>query len=346
VPAGNGLGLLVWVPGQPGTRPSGFSMTPRESLASVRIKRWQAWFFVLAAVWGCSFWWIKLGLRAVSFVDVALLRLSFGAAALLVLCAASRSRLPGQLRTWGHLFVLAMLFCSVPFTLFSYGETHISAVLAGLINALTPLTTVAATLAFYRVEPLSPRLLAGLGLGLAGVLVVLGVWNGLGGGQLDGTLACLGAVSCYGLGFAYSARFITGRPGTGSYLALATGQVLCGTLQLLPFGFALGQVHPSAPLSSFLALAALGMLGTGIAYVLNFEVIANAPPALASSVTYLVPVFAVAVGVAFLHENLHWYEPVGAALILAGAATCHRRAPRSARRREPLGLELPSAPEP
>ena len=290
-----------------------------------RTWRWEISFFVLAAMWGCSFWWIKLGLRAVSFVDVALLRLSFGGAALLLVATLTRTALPRRLGTWGHLFVLGSLFCSIPFTLFSYGETHISAVLAGLINALTPLTTIAASIAVFRLRKPTPRVLKGMAIGLAGVLVVLGVWNGLGGGQLTGVCACLAAVVCYGLGFNYSARFITGRPEAEPPIALATGQVLCGAVQVLPFALATGHIVSHPPFTSFLALAALGMLGTGIAYVLNFDVINNAPPPIASTVTYLVPVYAVAVGAVFLGEAVRWYEPVGAALILLGAAVCHER---------------------
>ncbi|HEX4862508.1 MAG TPA: DMT family transporter, partial [Acidimicrobiales bacterium] len=164
---------------------------------------WQGSFFLLAAMWGCSFWWIKLGLRAVAFVDVAMLRLAFGAAALLAVSALTRTPLPRRPATWGHLFVLGMLFCSVPFTLFSYGETHISAVLAGLINALTPLTTIAAAMTVFGQRLLNPRLAFGLTMGLAGTLVVLGVWNGLGGGQAAGIGACVAAVVCYGIGFPY-----------------------------------------------------------------------------------------------------------------------------------------------
>lgn len=292
--------------------------------------RWEVSFFVLAAVWGCSFWWIKVGLRAVSFIDVAMLRLSFGAVALLTVSLLTRTALPRRAATWGHLFVLGALFCSVPFTLFSYGETHISAVLAGLINALTPLTTVAATIMVFRAQKPNRRMVAGLGVGLAGVLVVLGVWNGMGGGQLAGVAACLVAVTCYGVGFPYSARFITGRVGAEPPIALATGQVLCGVVQLLPFALTTGHIAAHPPFTSFVALAALGMLGTGIAYVLNFDVINQAPPAVASSVTYLVPVYAVIVGAAFLGEAVHWYEPVGAALILIGAAICHDRLRRRA----------------
>ena len=286
---------------------------------------WQGSFFLLAAMWGCSFWWIKVGLQAVTFVDVALLRLAFGAVALLSVSALTRTALPRRPATWGNLFVLALLFCSVPFTLFSYGETHISAVLAGIINALTPLTTIAASMTVFRQRILSPRLALGLALGFLGVLLVLGVWNGLGGAQLEGIGACLVAVACYGIGFPYSARYLTSRPGAESPIALATGQVLCGCLQILPFGVAFGHIRANPPASSFLALAALGTLGTGIAYVLNFDVINNAPPAVASSVTYLVPIFAVIVGAAFLGETVFWYEPLGAAIILLGAAISQNR---------------------
>lgn len=286
---------------------------------------------MLAAIWGCSFWWIKVGLRAVSFIDVAMFRLSFGAIALLIVAGFTRTALPRRPATWGHLFVLGSLFCSVPFTLFSYGETHISAVLAGLINALAPLTTVAASMAVFRRQQPNPRLLAGLGIGLAGVLVVLGVWNGLGGAQLAGIGACLVAVACYGLGYNYSARFITGRVGAEPPIALATGQVLCAVVQVLPFALATGHIAEHPPFESFLALAALGTLGSGIAYVLNFDLINNAPPALASTVTYLVPIFAVAVGAVFLGEAVHWYEGIGAGFILLGAAVCHDRLRRRSR---------------
>lgn len=309
--------------------------TGTADLSPARRLPWQGSFLLLAAVWGCSFWWIKVGLRAVSFVDVAMLRLAFGAAALLAVTALTRTPLPRRPATWGHLFVLGMLFCSVPFTLFSYGETQISAVLAGLINALTPLTTVAASITVFRQRLLNTRLVLGLAIGFLGTLVVLGVWTGLGGGQAEGILACVAAVACYGISFPYSARYLTGRPNAESPVALATGQVLCGTVQILPFAIALGHVRPNPPATSFLALAALGTLGTGIAYMLNFDVIRHARPAIASSVTYIVPIFALIVGAAFLGETVHWYEPVGAALILLGAAISQDRV-RVRRRRDQL----------
>ncbi len=288
-----------------------------------RVVGWQVWFVLLGAIWGCSFWWIKLGLRAVSPVDVAFFRLAAGAMALLVLAGITRTRLPRRWATWRHLFILSALLNSVPFTLFSYGETHISAVLAGLINAGTPLATMIVALFILRQEPARPVTIGGLVLGLLGVLILIGVWNGFGNGQLLGVGACLGAVICYGFAFSYARSHLSGLP--DKPIALATGQVLCGTLQLLPFALAFGHVHAHRPLSSLLALGALGVLGTGVAYILNFDVVRHAPATVASSVTYLTPVFAVVVGIAFLGETLSWNEPVGALLILAGVAFAQER---------------------
>ena len=283
---------------------------------------WQAWFVLLGAIWGCSFWWIKLGLRAMSPVDVAFTRLLAGALTLLVITAATRTALPRRLATWGHLFVVAFLLNSAPFTLFSYGETHVSAVLAGLINAFTPIATLIVVLFVWRQEPPSVAIVAGLVVGLIGVVVVIGVWRGFGASQWLGVSACLGAVICYGFGFSYARAHLRH---LDSPVALATGQVACGTLQLLPFALFFGHVNAHRPWSALVALAALGVLGTGVAYIMNFHLVRHAPASVVSSVTYLTPIFAVIVGVAFLGESLTWNEPVGAVLILFGAAIAQGR---------------------
>ena len=290
---------------------------------------WRVWFVALGAIWGCSFWWIKLGLRAMSPIDVAFARVLAGALTLLVLAALTRSPLPRRRATWGHLFVVAVLLNSAPFTLFSYGETHVSAVLAGLINAFTPLATLIVVLFVLRQEPPNAVILRGLALGLVGVVVLIGAWRGFGVNQWRGIGACLGAVVCYGFGFSYARRHLSSLP--DSPVALASGQVTWATLQLLPFALTLGHVQSSRPWSSLVALGALGVLGTGVAYIMNFHLVRHAPASVVSSVTYLTPIFAVVVGVAFLGESLSWNEPLGALLILAGAAVAQGRVPRRVR---------------
>ena len=290
---------------------------------------WRVWFVALGAIWGCSFWWIKLGLRAMSPIDVAFARVLAGSLTLLVLAALTRSPLPRRRATWGHLFVVAVLLNSAPFTLFSYGETHVSAVLAGLINAFTPLATLIVVLFVLRQEPPNAVILRGLALGLVGVVVLIGAWRGFGVNQWRGIGACLGAVVCYGFGFSYARRHLSSLP--DSPVALASGQVTWATLQLLPFALTLGHVQSSRPWSSLVALGALGVLGTGVAYIMNFHLVRHAPASVVSSVTYLTPIFAVVVGVAFLGESLSWNEPLGALLILAGAAVAQGRVPRRVR---------------
>lgn len=247
---------------------------------------------------------------------------------------------------WRHLFVVAVLLNSVPFTLFAFGETHISSALAGIINGATPLATLLAVLAAFPEEKPTRERVAGLLVGFAGVLVVVGIWRGLGSSQVLGVGACVAAICCYGLAFPYARRYLTG---AGSPLALATGQVTFAALQLLPAA-ALTRVTagPLVP-SAVWAMFALGCLGSGVAYVLNFTVVAAAGGTTASTVTYLTPLVAVIAGAAFLSEHLVWNQPIGAAIVIAGAATAQGRLRLPPRRRGHATRrpgQVPSMPQP
>ena len=206
----------------------------------------------------------------------------------------------------------------MPFALFAYGETHVSSILAGLINAMTPLATLAVLLlAFPEEKPTRERVI-GLVLGFLGVLIVLGVWEGLRTGQLLGTLACVGAVCCYGVAFPYARRHLSSDPETT--LAKATGQVVLGAVFLIPALLISEVVAPShrghLGLGTVAGMVALGVFSTGFAYILNFQVIDAAGSSTATGVAYLSPIAVVIVGMSFLGEHLYWYEPLGAAVIL------------------------------
>lgn len=236
--------------------------------------------------------------------------------------ALRREPLPRGRTAWTHLFVLAILFNSVPFALFAAGETKVSSVVAGIANATTPLYVLIASLALLPGERPTREHVVGLAVGFAGVVVVLGPWRAV-GGQLLGYLACLGAAACYGIGFPYTRRFLAGRP--ESAVALSAAQVLCGTLQLalvVPWATAAPR---RLPLDAILSMIALGAGGTGVAYVLNYDVIRRAGAQMASTVTYLVPLFATVLGVVVLGEALTWNQPVGAAVVLLGVALTQGR---------------------
>lgn len=276
-------------------------------------------FLALALFWGCSFAFIRVGLEALTPVQVAFWRLLLGAVTLGVIVAATRAALPRDPRTWGHLVVVAALLNAVPFTLFAIGQQHVSSVLAAIINAATPLVTLLVVIAVLPEERPTWFRTLGLLTGFGGILVVLGVWRSLPEGELGGVLACMGAVACYGIAFPYARRHL--RDTGVAPVGLAAGQVGLATIMLVAPLLITGPA-PIGPLTPgvVLSMLALGALSSGIAYILNFHVVAQAGATTASSVTYLTPVVAAVVGVTFLGEHLVWNEPVGAAIVLFGVA--------------------------
>jgi drug/metabolite transporter (DMT)-like permease len=286
------------------------------------VTSWRVAFVALAAIWGASFLFIKVLVEDLAPLQVAFSRCAIGA---LVLCAwlvAMRERLPRGRGLWGHMAVAGLLFCSAPFSLFAWAETEVSSVVAGLWNASTPLLTLAFVLALVPAERPTPARLAGLVLGFAGVLVVLGPWDAGAGGPLLAQLACLGAAACYGLGFAYVRRFVSGRPESG--VALAAAQLVWATALLAPFAAVGGAPGPLGP-EALASMLALGALGSGLAYVLNFRILRAAGPSVASSVTYLIPLFSTLFGIVLLGETLTWHQPAGALLVLLGVAVSQGR---------------------
>jgi drug/metabolite transporter (DMT)-like permease len=133
----------------------------------------------------------------------------------------------------------------------------------------------------------------------------------------------LGAVTCYGFSFPYSRRFVL--PHKLPPESIAAAQVTAGAITLLPFYLFDGIAEDNYRLGPVLAMLALGIFGSGFAYIWNFKVMALAGSAIASSVTYLTPVVAIVVGLIFLQEQLFWYEPVGAIVVLLGAAIAQER---------------------
>lgn len=288
---------------------------------STGFRLWHLQFVLLAAIWGLSFVFIKIGDGGLAPLQVALGRMVFGSAVLIAVLAVRRESLPRDPRTWGHLAVAALLLNAVPFSLFAYGELRVSSVMAGIWNATTPLLTLPVAMLVLRDERLTRARAAGLAVGFAGVLVVLGIWRGFGGGDTAGSLLCLAAGGSYALGFPYARRNLAGRP--ESALALSAAQLLCGTAELaLITPFLTGP--PTAVTPQVVAsVIALGALGTGIAYVLSYSIIRDAGATVASTVTYLIPVFFTVAGVLLLHEPLSWNQPIGALIVIAGAALSH-----------------------
>jgi drug/metabolite transporter (DMT)-like permease len=285
------------------------------------LRAWLPGYLALALIWGSSFLFIKIGIRELHPLYVGLGRVAIGAVTVLGAVALTRARLPRDLRTWGHMAVVGAVGVALPFTLFGYGEQRISSLLAGIWNATTPLVVLPIAVLVFRTERITARRAVGITLGFAGVLVVLGVWRGVGGTDLTGQLMCFAAAACYGVAIPYQRRFLSGTHVSG--LAIPAGQLIMGAI-LLAVAAPLVAGAPPAPTSlsaSVIAsVVALGALGTGLAFIFHFRVIRYAGASTSASVTYLLPVVATVIGVLVLDEQLTWYQPVGAAVVLAGVA--------------------------
>jgi drug/metabolite transporter (DMT)-like permease len=281
---------------------------------------------VLSAIWGSSFALIKIAVDAgVGPVWVAFWRCLFGAATLLALCALRRERLPRDRTTWAHAGLVALLVNAAPFSLLSAGEQRVSSVLAGVLNAATPLTTSLFVLMLIPGERLSRRRLLGLAVGFAGVACVFGLWRGVSGGSGLGALLCLMATVCYGAGFTYTRRCYSGRP--GSVVTLAAVQVTAASVQLAVLAPILDGAPTWPGLPSAAALVLLGAIGTGVAYFINLRIIRKAGAAVAATVTYLIPVWSTVLGAVLLAEPVGWNTVLGGLLVVAGITlTTHERA--------------------
>ena len=283
-----------------------------------------------------SFVLIKIGNRGFTPVQVSFGRMLFGLLALTPVLLAQRGRLPRDRRTWLHLGVAAVLVNSAPFTLFAFGEQHVSSLLAGIWNGTTPLFVLVVVLLTLPEERPTRERALGLALGFAGVLVVLGAWRG------HRPRRARGQRRLPGRGHPLRHRLPVPAPLPRDRRAHGAG----ARVRAARDGDAAARADPAVrrrppravPAGPLAAVATLGAIGTGAAYLLNYSIIRDAGATAASTVTYLVPVFATVAGVALLGERLTWNEPVGGLLVLLGVAASQGRLQRRALRPTGAGV--------
>ncbi len=300
---------------------------------------WIAAQFGLAGlIWGASFLFIALALTGLSPAQVATARAVLGAVTLLLLVLVTRDRLPAWGPVWGHLAVIGVMFCVVPYLLFSWAQQYVASGLASVYNATTPIMTALIAALVLRVERLDRAQVLGIGIGILGVIVIIGPWQGVElGGDLLPQLAMLGATACYGFSLSYMRRHLAA---TGlSALAMTAAYIGIAAVVLLALTPLIGLEPVSLTPTVVGAVVALGALGTGLAYVWNQNVVRAWGATRASTVTYITPVIGVLLGILVLGERLVWNEPVGAALVILGVLLAQGRL-RRRRRSAPV---LPAA---
>lgn len=280
---------------------------------------------VLSLLWGGSFFFVEVALEGLAPLTIVWCRVAL--AALLLAGALWRMGLglPRGGRVWAALFGMGLLNNVVPFTLFAFAQGQITGALAAILNATTPLFTVIAAHLLTADEKITPAKLLGLGLGFAGVLVMLS--SATMAGELAAKAACLCAALSYALAAIWGRRFR--RLGVAP-LGTAFGQVAASALMLAPVWLLVDRPWAmEAPgLREMGAVLGIAALSTALAYVIYFRLLATAGATNLALVTFLIPVSATGLGVVILGERLLVPHLAGFGLVALGLLAINGRVPR------------------
>lgn len=281
-------------------------------------KPWLTEFVLLGAIWGASFLFTRIGAAEFGALPTAGVRVGIAALFLLPLLLA-RGQWPSLVRQWKKIFFLGMLNSGIPFALYAYALLSISTGLSSLINATVPLFGALVAWLWLKDRPHGMKII-GLLIGFVGVAMLASgkaSFKPDASGLVTGwaVLACLGACLCYGISASFTKRYLSGVPS----LAIATGSQMGATVGLaLPTFLFWPSQTPGT--TAWLSLLAVGVLCTGVAYVLFFRLIDKVGAAGSLTVTFLIPVFAVLYGVVFLGEAVTAWMLICGVVILCGTA--------------------------
>jgi drug/metabolite transporter (DMT)-like permease len=279
---------------------------------------------VLSLLWGASFFFYKVLVSELGPFTIVFGRVLIAALVLNVLLRARGEKLPATFAEWRGYLVMAALNNVIPFALIAYGEKQISSGLASIINAMTPIFTVLVAHWATHNEKLSWNKVAGIGFGFAGVIILIGpsALSDIGSGNVIGELACLAATISYGFGGVYSRRF-AGQP----LIKVVGTQMTAATLLVTPLAavFERPWMLPMPSLPVWGALFGISLLSTVVAYLMFFRVLAKSGATNISLVTFLLPISAVFLGVAFLGEHISVSAVAGMLVIGLGLAAIDGR---------------------
>lgn len=276
-----------------------------------------ALLFLLAAIWAGTFTLIKVAVETIPPFTIAAGRVVLAMVILVVLVRIRRERWPATLRVWGLFALIGLVGNTLPFVLFSWGEIYVDSGLTAILMGSVPLFTMLLAHGFVADERLTVGRVAGIFMGLVGLVLLVGV-DAMGSAGLD-VLAQLAIVAA---AFGYAVSNILARRLRGhSATIIAAGVLIMATMWTLPFSAAVDapwQLTPSA--EAVWAVAALGVIGTGLALILYFHLVTTVGATFASLTSYLIPVLGVAWGMVFLAEELTVRSALALALIVGGVA--------------------------
>ena len=299
----------------------------------MKAKHWIV-FLLLGAIWSSSFMWIKIAVQEVGPLTLVAFRVLFGLLFGIVIIFIQRIPLPRTMKEWAPLLLLGLTNVAAPFFLISWGEKSIDSAVASILDATVPLFTILIAHFLLRDDKMTLPKVLGLLIGFAGVVVLMSKDLGASTSSLLGQLAVIVASMFYAGSSVIVRKTTQDTPGI-----LRSAGPLVSATAIMWLGVALFESPLKIPQVglTWLALLWLGVLGSGLAFVMAFYLIHEIGPTRATMVTYLFPLGGVILGVTILHEQLTWHLIVGALLIVASLVVANW---------EPKKLELSDQQQP
>ena len=282
----------------------------------MKAKHWIV-FLLLGAIWSSSFMWIKIAIREVGPVTLVAFRVLFGLLFGVVVILVQRVSLPRTFKAWLPLLLIGLTNIAVPFFLISWGELHIDSAVASILDATVPLFTILIAHFVLQDDRITLPKVAGLVIGFIGIIVLMSKDIGSSSNSLFGQAAVILASVFY----AISAIYIRKTTQDVSGILRSAGPLVSANAVMW-----LGALLFESPVQipqmgiTWVALLFMGVLGSGLAFVMAFWLIHEIGPTRLSMVTYLFPLGGVILGVTFLNEQLTWHVVSGAVLIISSLA--------------------------
>jgi drug/metabolite transporter (DMT)-like permease len=303
------------------------------------------WFLLIAlgVIWGTSYAFIKLGVATLPTFTLIASRLLIGLGLLVTVGVLTRERLPRSRRLYGHLLVMAVINIVVPFTLITWAEHSVNSAVAAILNGATPLVVIVLAAITFHDEPITLNRLVGVIVGYVGVIVLVAPGLAAAGGesQLPGEIALLGSTLAYAVGAVYARRNMRGiRPMIPATFQVAFAFVIVSAVALTlenPFAVKWNT-------DAVIAVIWLGILGSGVAYIINFRLLSRIGATATIQLAYVLPVVGIITGALMFHERIDAWVLIGTVLIAGGVTLVNSRyGERRIWGRRPVN-EAPSGP--